>query len=134
MLFRSNNDPNRDSSYESVMTEWDENVPTLNHISLVGRVGNPPEARYFDSPMNNDGGGNYDNPNVVVTMSLALPRYYAAWEREQYGIEYGSEETEWYNLEIWGLLAEFALKNVEKVRNDNRVLRLQNFLRSVQFH
>ncbi|OEU13625.1 nucleic acid-binding protein [Fragilariopsis cylindrus CCMP1102] len=47
-------------------------------------------------------------------MSLALPRYYSAWEREQYGIEYGQEETEWYNLEIWGALAEFAVKNIEK--------------------
>jgi len=101
--------PNCDSSYESVMTEWLDSVPTLNHISVVGRVGNPPEARYFDNPLE----GN-NKPNVVVKMSLALPRYYSAWEREQYGIEYGQEETEWYNLEIWGNLAEFALKNVEK--------------------
>lgn len=101
-----------DASYESIMTQWDESVPTLNHISLVGRVGNPPEARYFDAPLNNNNNGN--KPNVVVTMSLALPRYYSAWEREQYGIEYGQEETEWYNLEVWGVLAEFALKNVQK--------------------
>lgn len=100
-----------DASYESVMTQWDESVPTLNHISLVGRVGNPPEARYFDAPLNNNSN---NKPNVVVTMSLALPRYYSAWEREQYGIEYGQEETEWYNLEVWGVLAEFALKNVQK--------------------
>jgi len=102
--------PNCDSSYESVMTEWLDSVPTLNHISVVGRVGNPPEARYFDNPLE----GNNNKPNVVVQLSLALPRYYSAWEREQYGIEYGQEETEWYNLEIWGTLAEFALKNVEK--------------------
>lgn len=100
--------PNCDSSHESVMTEWLDSVPTLNHISVVGRVGSPPDARYFDNPI--DGG----KPNVVVKMSLALPRYYSAWEREQYGIEYGQEETEWYNLEIWGALAEFTVKNVEK--------------------
>ena len=47
-------------------------------------------------------------------MSLALPRYYSAWEREQEGIQYGQEETEWYNLEVWGYLAEWALKNVQK--------------------
>ena len=103
--------PDCDATYESIMTEWDESVPTLNHISLVGRVGNPPEARYFDSPMP---GGNGNKPNVVVSMSLALPRYYSAWEREQFGIEYGQEETDWYNLEIWGVLAEFAMKNVQK--------------------
>lgn len=106
--------PSRDASYESIMTEWDESVPTLNHISLVGRVGNPPEARYFDSPIGSGQGGNGNKPNVVVSMSLALPRYYSAWEREQYGIEYGQEETDWYNLEIWGVLAEFAVKNVQK--------------------
>ena len=110
--------PNCDASYESIMTEWDDSVPTLNHISLVGRVGNPPEARYFDSPVGagSGGGGNYNSnkPNVVVSMSLALPRYYSAWEREQYGIEFGQEETEWYNLEVWGYLAEFAMKNVQK--------------------
>mmetsp|Transcript_19422 Transcript_19422/g.48404 ORF Transcript_19422/g.48404 Transcript_19422/m.48404 type:complete len:357 (-) Transcript_19422:82-1152(-) len=106
--------PGCDASYESIMTEWDESVPTLNHISLVGRVGNPPEARYFDSPIGSGQGGNGNKPNVVVSMSLALPRYYSAWEREQYKIEYGQEETDWYNLEVWGVLAEFALKNVQK--------------------
>ncbi len=108
----TNSNPDCDATYESIMTEWDESVPTLNHISLVGRVGNPPEARYFDSPIGSGGNGN--KPNVVVSMSLALPRYYSAWEREQYKIEYGQEETDWYNLEIWGVLAEFALKNVQK--------------------
>ena len=104
--------PNCDASYETIMTEWDDSVPTLNHISLVGRVGNPPEARYFDNPLG--GSSKNSKPNVVVSMSLALPRYYSAWEREQYGIEYGHEETDWYNLEVWGVLAEFALKNVQK--------------------
>mmetsp|Transcript_18055 Transcript_18055/g.50179 ORF Transcript_18055/g.50179 Transcript_18055/m.50179 type:complete len:378 (-) Transcript_18055:2958-4091(-) len=106
-----------DASYDSVMTGWDESVPTLNHISLVGRVGNDPEGRYFDSPLGNGGGNggmNNNKPNVVVSMSLALPRYYSAWEREQEGIAYGQEETEWYNLEVWGFLAEWALKNVQK--------------------
>mmetsp|Transcript_23122 Transcript_23122/g.54666 ORF Transcript_23122/g.54666 Transcript_23122/m.54666 type:complete len:372 (+) Transcript_23122:169-1284(+) len=105
-------DSNCDASFESIMTEWDDSVPTLNHISLVGRVGNPPEARYFDNPL--DSGSKNSKPNVVVSMSLALPRYYSAWEREQHGIEYGQEETDWYNLEVWGVLAEFALKNVQK--------------------
>lgn len=106
---------NCDASYDSIMTGWDDSVPTLNHISLVGRVGNPPEARYFDNPLGGSGGNSNSNkPNVVVSMSLALPRYYSAWEREQYGIEYGQEETDWYNLEVWGYLAEFAMKNVQK--------------------
>lgn len=103
--------PGCDASYDSVMTDWDESVPTLNHLSLVGRVGSPPEARYFDNPL---GDGNNNKPNVVVTMSLALPRYYSSWEREQEGVSFGQEETEWFNLEVWGYLAEWTLKNVQK--------------------
>jgi len=111
----SESNPSCDARYESIMTEWDDSVPTLNHISMVGRVGNPPEARYFDNPLGGENSNyNSNKPNVVVSMSLALPRYYSAWEREQEGIQYGQEETEWYNLEVWGYLAEWALKNVQK--------------------
>ncbi len=81
---------------------WDDSVPTLNQLFLVGRVGNAPEARYLP-----------DN-NVVVTLSVAIPRYYNMWEREDLKIEFGQEETEWYNLECWGQLGEFVVKNVEK--------------------
>jgi single stranded DNA-binding protein len=82
--------------------EWDDSVPTINQIYVVGRVGNVPEARYLP-----------DN-NVVVSLSIALPRYYNYWEREDLQVEYGHEETEWYNLECWGQLGEFVMKNVEK--------------------
>jgi len=81
---------------------WDDSVPTLNQIYVVGRVGNAPEARYLP-----------DN-NVVVSLSLALPRYYNYWEREDLQIDYGKEETEWFNCEVWGQTAEFVIKNVEK--------------------
>ncbi|KAG7349225.1 single-strand binding protein [Nitzschia inconspicua] len=81
---------------------WDDSVPTINQMYVVGRVGNTPEARYLP-----------DN-NVVVSLSIALPRYYNYWEREDLQVEYGQEETEWYNLECWGQLGEFVMKNVEK--------------------
>ncbi|KAL3910244.1 MAG: hypothetical protein SGILL_007769 [Bacillariaceae sp.] len=81
---------------------WDDSVPTLNQIFVVGRVGQTPEPRYLP-----------DN-NVVVSLSIALPRYYNYWEREYLQVEYGQEETEWYNLECWGKLGEFVAKNVEK--------------------
>lgn len=93
---------NTDGKTPQEELEWDESVPTLNQIYLVGRVGNAPEARYLD-----------DN-NVVVSLSLALPRYYNYWERRDLGIEYGKEETEWYNLEVWGQTGEFVAKNVQK--------------------
>ena len=82
--------------------EWDDSVPTLNQIFVVGRVGQTPEPRYLP-----------DN-NVVVSLSIALPRYYNYWEREYLQVEYGQEETEWFNLECWGKLGEFVAKNVEK--------------------
>ena len=81
---------------------WDDSVPTLNQIYLVGRVGNPPESR------------NLPDDNMVVTLSIALPRYYNYWERDDLQIEYGKEETEWFNLEVWGQTAEFTMKNVQK--------------------
>jgi single-strand DNA-binding protein len=81
---------------------WDDSIPTINQIYLVGRVGNTPEARYLP-----------DN-NLVVSLTVALPRYYNYWEREYLQIDYGQEETEWYNLECWGQLGEFVMKNVEK--------------------
>jgi single-strand DNA-binding protein len=81
---------------------WDDSVPTLNQVYLVGRVGNPPESR------------NLPDDNMVVTLSIALPRYYNYWERDDLQIEYGKEETEWFNLEVWGQTADFVMKNVEK--------------------
>jgi single-strand DNA-binding protein len=83
--------------------DWDESIPTLNHVYLVGRIGSKPEARYFGP-----------NNTIVVTTSLALPRYYAYVEREDQNIEYGKEETDWYKLEIWNNVAEFVMKFVDK--------------------
>ncbi|KAL9179496.1 hypothetical protein ACHAXT_008786 [Thalassiosira profunda] len=45
---------------EMMATPFDEHLPKLNTVTLVGRVGNEPEPRYFD-----DG-------KVVLNLSLAL--------------------------------------------------------------
>jgi len=97
-------DPDRlsDEELEASMGDWDEKIARFNTVHLTGRVGNDPEAKYFD-----DG-------KVVVNLSLATRRKYHGLERKVYDIPYGEEETDWYSLEIWGPTAEFVSKYVDK--------------------
>lgn len=82
--------------------EWDERIAQFNRVSMVGRVGNDPDPRYFP-----DG-------KVVLNLSLAVRRKYHGLERKAYNIKTGEEETDWYGLEIWGRDAEYAAKYVTK--------------------
>jgi single-strand DNA-binding protein len=62
------------------------NNTMINNASLVGRLGQDPEIRYFDSG------------SVKARFSLAVDRL-------------GSKEnkqTDWFTIEAWGKLAEFA--------------------------
>ena len=47
-------------------------------------------------------------------MSLATNRKYVNLERQALNLKSGEEETDWYNLEIWGPTAEFVSKYVDK--------------------
>ncbi len=78
-----------DEELEASVGPWDEKIARFNTIQLTGRVGNSPEARYFD-----DG-------KVVVNLSLASRRKYHGMERKLNSIKMGEEETDWYGLEIW---------------------------------
>lgn len=78
-----------DEELEASIGKWDEKIARFNTIQLTGRVGNTPEARYFD-----DG-------KVVVNLSLASRRKYHGMERKLKNIKMGEEETDWYGLEIW---------------------------------
>jgi hypothetical protein len=78
-----------DEELEATVGTWDEKIARFNSIQLTGRVGNTPEARYFD-----DG-------KVVVNLSLASRRKYHGTERKTKNIKMGEEETDWYGLEIW---------------------------------
>mmetsp|Transcript_27960 Transcript_27960/g.40894 ORF Transcript_27960/g.40894 Transcript_27960/m.40894 type:complete len:279 (+) Transcript_27960:207-1043(+) len=82
--------------------EFEPHIPKLNVVTLSGRVGNVPEPRYFD-----DG-------KVVLNMGLAVKRKYHPLERKVKNIQYGQEETDWFNLELWGRDAEFAARFVDK--------------------
>jgi len=77
-------------------------IPRLNIVTLVGRIGSTPAPKYFD-----DG-------KVVVSLSLAVKRKYHPLERKVKNIKNGEEETDWFNLEIWGRDAEYATKYVTK--------------------
>jgi regulatory protein YycI of two-component signal transduction system YycFG len=78
-----------DEELEATVGKWDEKIARFNTIQLTGRVGNTPEARYFD-----DG-------KVVVNLSLACRRKYHGMERKVNNMKMGEEETDWYGLEIW---------------------------------
>ena len=62
----------------------------MNVITLVGRAGRDPEARYFESGTN------------VCSLTLAVNR------RKK------DEGPDWFNLEIWGKTAEVAANYVRK--------------------
>ena len=87
---------------EMLCTPFDEHLPKLNTVTLVGRVGNDPEPRYFD-----DG-------KVVLNLSLACTRKYHPLERKVRNIRSGEEETDWFPLEFWGRDAEYVTSYVEK--------------------
>mmetsp|Transcript_412 Transcript_412/g.695 ORF Transcript_412/g.695 Transcript_412/m.695 type:complete len:285 (+) Transcript_412:176-1030(+) len=82
--------------------EFEEHLPKINSVTLVGRIGQNPEPRYFD-----DG-------KVVLRLGLAVKRKYHPLERQVKNIKYGDEETDWFNLELWGRDAEYAAKYVTK--------------------
>jgi single-strand DNA-binding protein len=88
--------------YELGEDAFDEIVPKINSVTLVGRVGQDPQPRYFE-----DG-------KCVLRMSLAVKRKYHPLEYSFRGIRSGEEETDWFSLELWGRDAEYAGKFVTK--------------------
>jgi single-strand DNA-binding protein len=87
---------------EMLATPIDEHLPQINAVTLIGRVGNDPEPRYFD-----DG-------KVVLNLSLAVRRKYHPLERKVREVRSGDEETDWFPLEFWGRDAEYVTNFVEK--------------------
>lgn len=96
-LRSSAGDPEEDA-YPSDYGDFGDSIPKLNSVTLVGRIGQTPNPRYFD------------NGNVVVNVSLAVTRKYHPLERKVRSIPYGQEETDWFPLEIWGRDAEYCAK------------------------
>ena len=67
----------------------------MNSVVIVGRTGQDPEIKYFDSG------------KVKTTFSLAVNR----WDAKTKG-----EVTDWFNIELWDKQAEFAGEYVKKGR------------------
>ena len=87
---------------EMLATPIDEHLPQINAVTLIGRVGNDPEPKYFD-----DG-------KVVLNLSLAVRRKLHPLERKVREVRSGDEETDWFPLEFWGRDAEYVTNFVEK--------------------
>ena len=63
----------------------------LNTVHLVGRVGGDPDIKYYESG------------SVLCTMTMAVNR------RSK-----NNEQTDWFNLKIWGNTAKIAADYVKK--------------------
>lgn len=63
----------------------------INSVVLVGRAGQDPEMRYFESG------------KVKTTFSVAVGR----WSKQ-------GEKTDWFNIELWDKQAEVAGEYVKK--------------------
>lgn len=63
----------------------------INTVVIVGRVGQDPEIKYFESG------------KVKTSVSLAVNR----WSKE-------GEKTDWFNIELWDKNAEIAGEYVKK--------------------
>eukprot|EP00525_Craspedostauros_australis_P013019 CAMPEP_0198135128 /NCGR_PEP_ID=MMETSP1442-20131203/60433_1 /TAXON_ID= /ORGANISM="Craspedostauros australis, Strain CCMP3328" /LENGTH=316 /DNA_ID=CAMNT_0043796289 /DNA_START=202 /DNA_END=1152 /DNA_ORIENTATION=- len=85
-----------------VPPKWDDRVMRLNIVTMIGRLGSDPVAKYFD-----DG-------KLVVNVNLAVKRKYAPAQRLSLNLKSGQEETDWFGLEIWGKTAEFVEKYADK--------------------
>jgi single-strand DNA-binding protein len=64
----------------------------INTVTLVGRLGQDPEIRYFDAG------------SVKARFSLAVDR---PGPKE-------NKTTDWFNIEVWGKTAEFAGEYLKK--------------------
>ncbi len=67
----------------------------INSVVLVGRAGQDPEMKYFDSG------------KVKTTFSIAVNR----WDPKV-----KAEVTDWFNIELWDKVAEVAGEYVKKGR------------------
>lgn len=70
-------------------------MANLNRVQLIGNVGKEPESTYVPSG------------KMVTKFSLAVNNTYKVGDEER-------KETEWFNIEAWGKLAEIIKEHVKK--------------------
>lgn len=71
-------------------------MASLNRVQLIGRVGKEPESKITA------------NDRHLCTFTLAVDR---RWKDKSGEVK---KETDWFNIEAWGKLAEFCDKYVHK--------------------
>jgi single-strand DNA-binding protein len=71
-------------------------MPSLNRVQLIGRLGKDPESRFIPTG------------KQVVSFSLAVSERWKSAEGE------GKENTEWFNIEVWGRLGEICQQYLHK--------------------
>lgn len=71
-------------------------MASLNRVQLIGRVGKEPESKTTA------------NDRHLCTFTLAVDR---RWKDKSGEVK---KETDWFNIEAWGKLAEFCDKYVHK--------------------
>ena len=73
-------------------------MPNLNRVQIIGRVGRDPEERFTK------------NGTGFVFFSMAVDRRWKGRDGES------RKETDWFNVEAWGKLAEVCKNYVTKGR------------------
>jgi single-strand DNA-binding protein len=71
-------------------------MPSLNRVQLIGRLGKDPESRFTTTG------------KQVVNFSLAVSEKWKSAEGE------GKENTEWFNIEVWGRQGEICQQYLHK--------------------
>jgi single-strand DNA-binding protein len=73
-------------------------MPSLNRVTLIGRLGKDPETRFTPTG------------KKVTTFSLAVNHHWKTAEGES------KESADWFTIEAWGALGEVCQKYLHKGR------------------
>jgi single-strand DNA-binding protein len=73
-------------------------MPSLNRVQLIGRLGKDPESRFTPTG------------KKVTSFSLAVGQ---RWKGADGKVK---EQTEWFNIEAWGRIAEICQQYLQKGR------------------
>ena len=86
-------------------------MPNLNRVQIIGRVGKDPEERSTKN------GSNY------VFFPVAVDRWWRSRDGES------RKETDWFNVEVWGKLAEICRNYLAK----GRLIFLEGRMRTARY-
>jgi single-strand DNA-binding protein len=79
-----------------IITDKEIDMPSLNRVQLIGRLGRDPETRFTPKG------------SKVAQFSVAVGRRWRSAEGE------AKERTDWFNVEAWGRLGEICQEYLHK--------------------